>query len=211
MIKGNIDNLTSSGFIEGWAFDDAVSSRPLAVRVLVSDGHEVACGLAHHFRQDLADVGYGFGWCAFKLRLNGSVDSVRNEPLSLCTSPDGAPFVTCANLPIVETPELLCETVDQVLEQDPTRLVSIGQLRSAERQMANFITRQGVAEFVRCAYVYVLSRQADDDGLLSYSRLLRSGAITPFGLINTLAESGEYRSRPRFLAPPNSAGFVFNG
>lgn len=210
LFKGNIDNITTSGFIYGWAFDEDAPHRPVRVRIATDQGADVALGYAHHFREDLADVGYGYGWCAFRLRLLRSLSAVRRSTLTLCAGLNGDFVMRLPAVQIVEEAEVKCLTVDDVLLHDPTALTSIKQLRGCEKLLTTFIARHGVAEFVRGTYVYVLARPADDEGLASYSRLIRSGAMSPFGLIAALADSEEFRSRPRFLAPPNTPGFAFN-
>ena len=71
------------------------------------------------------------------------------------------------------------------------------------------MTRRGVADFIHTAYVYVLGRPVDETGLGAYAPLLEMGALSPFGLLALLASSDEFRARPRFLAAPNTAAFVF--
>ncbi len=55
--------------------------------------------------------------------------------------------------------------------------------------------------------LYVLGRPADFSGLRHYTRLIRSGDLKPFDLLAALADSPEFRSRPRLLGAPNSATF----
>jgi hypothetical protein len=105
--------------------------------------------------------------------------------------------------------DMPCATVKEAVASDPTVLTSLNQLRGCQTLMGQFVTRRGVGEFVRAAYVYVLGRPVDAPALASYGRMLRTGAITPFGLLTVLADSDEFRSRPRLMASPNSPGFVF--
>ena len=59
MLSGYIDGVTSSGYIEGWAYDTHCPSRPLALSIR-EERHELANGVANRYRADLVDAGIGF-------------------------------------------------------------------------------------------------------------------------------------------------------
>jgi hypothetical protein len=54
-----------------------------------------------------------------------------------------------------------------------------------------------------------LGRSIDAEGLILYNRLIRQKRLTPYAMLRTLADSAEFRSRPRSLVAPTSAGFPF--
>lgn len=212
MLHGHIDAVTSSGYVEGWAWDSNRPTRPLTVTVTVmaSGGQDIAWGSAHRYRSDLAAARCGIGWCAFRLRLAVTVRDIRNTRLSLleCRSRD---LLHCVDpVPFSEDGDVTLTSMTDVTNSDPTVLASIGQLHGCEDVFATFIKRHGVDGFVRTAYVYVLGRAADVSGRTQYGRLLRQGAMTPFSLLLTLSESDEFRSRPRLLSSPNRASFPFH-
>jgi hypothetical protein len=86
---------------------------------------------------------------------------------------------------------------------------SIEQLRGCGQAFANFIATEGVAEFVRAAYVYILGRRADETGMALYTGLLQDGSLQPYELLRALHDSEEFRSAPRLLIAPPEPGFVF--
>lgn len=209
MIRGHLDALTPGGFAEGWAFDDAAPDAVLMVRLLGPDAAELARGLANLHRGDLAEVGFRHGWCAFRLRLARPTEALRGARLALCDAATGAEIHATDAWRIREAAEPDGATVESVVAQDPTVLRSIRQLEGCSGIFAGFLARHGIPAFIRTAYAYVLGRPADAAGLASYERMLRNGALTPFGLLLLLADSGEFREAPRQLAAPVDAGFVF--
>lgn len=209
MLRGHIDSLTTTDFVEGWAFDPSAGVPALEVEVLDAQGVRVAHGFAHLFRADLADVEFGLGWCAFRLRLERRATALREQRLELRALPGGEVLHAAESWPMREDIDEAYTRAEVAVEQDPTVLRSIAQLRGCQSLFARFVRQRGVAEFVRAAYAYVLGRAADPDGLMAYGRMLRNGAITPFGLLTVLAESPEFQSRSRLLPPPSSPGFLF--
>ncbi len=208
-MRGHIDSLTTTDFIEGWAFDPTHRLPALEVAIVTADGIRAAHGFAHLFRADLADIEFGLGWCAFRLRLAMRASTLREQRLELRALPGGELLHAGESWPIREDVDRTYTRVEQAVEEDPTRLGTIAQLRGCQSLFAQFVKQRGVSEFVRAAYAYVLGRAADPDGLQAYARMLRSGAITPFGLLNVLSESEEFQGRARLLAPPSSPGFLF--
>jgi hypothetical protein len=210
MIRGHIDALTSGGFAEGWAFDGAAPDRILTVRLLAPEEEELALGPAHLYRADLAEVRYRHGWCAFRLRLSRDPATLRGQRLSLREAESGKELHASADLPLRERPALdACASVEALIAQDPTVLRNLQHLSGCGDLLAGFVARHGTAEFVRTAHAYVLARSADAAQQARHERLLRSGAVTPFGLLLLLAETEEFRAQPRLLASPADPGFVF--
>lgn len=210
MFRGRIDAVTSSGYVEGWAFNPDAPMRPLAVSVLA--GHRVvARGIANRYRWDLVDAGYGTGWCAFRLKLSVSVNRLRWQALSLwdlsrrteIREADAAP-------PLAEDQEPALSSLDDIIADDPTVVHAIEQLRGCGTAFSDFIATEGVDEFVRAAYAYVLGRPTDAAGLTSYTAALRGGSLSPYGLLKALYDDNEFRSTPRHLIAPPEPGFVFN-
>ena len=209
-MRGHIDSLTSSGYVEGWAFNEDRPERPLKVSIADDAGQEVALGYAHRYRADLAEVNFAFGWCAFRLRLSRSVTALRRSRLILAAAETGAEIHAGEDWRVRDDVEAPLSKIEEVMSPDPTILKSLSQLRGSEPLITRYIARRGVTEFLRTAYVYILSRPADAAGIAAYGKLIRSGEMTPFGLLTILLESEEFRARPRFLSPPNTPGFVFS-
>lgn len=209
MLRGHIDALTEAGYVEGWAFDTDGMLPALEVEILDSRGERVAHGFACLFRGDLADVEFGFGWCAFRMKLLAPLTEALRESLRLRVVGADEFLHEAQNLPLIEDAVRIYTDVDVAVAEDPSVLHQISELRGCHALFARFIRQRGVSAFVRAAYGYVLGRAADPDGLANYGKLLRSGAITPFGLLSELANSDEFSRRARLLDPPCSPGFAF--
>lgn len=209
MIRGHLDALTALGFAEGWCFDDERPGHPLDVRVRSPGGEEVAAGHANLHRADLAKVGFGHGWCAFRLRLSIPVEEAVAVPLALHAGTGEEAVEPPRLLPIRAGADASCNTIAKIVAADPTVTGDIGQLSAHGPVLAAFLARHGVERFIHTAYVYVLGRPADENGIGVYAPLLDLGALSPFGLLALLAASDEFRARPRFLAAPNTPAFVF--
>lgn len=209
MIRGHLDALTPAGFAEGWAFDDAMPGGALTVQILDAHGEELGLGFANLFRGDLAEVGFRHGWCAFRLRLSRGTEELRGARLSLRDAASGAEIHATDAWRIREAADQTCNTVEAVVAQDPTVLRSVQQLQGCADLLLRFAARHGTTEFVRTAYAYMLGRPADPAGLAAHERMLRTGALTPFGVLLLLAEGAEFREQPRMLASPADPGFVF--
>jgi Domain of unknown function (DUF4214) len=208
MIRGHIDALTSAGYILGWAFDTEAPTTPLAVGVADRAGYVIGAGLAHLYRKDLAAAGHGYGWCAFRLRAD-SVSKIRQTALSLIEIRLRTPITHAEKVNYLQTSVEDLTNVEQLLLSDPTVVQSIEQLDGCEALFREFVLAQGAEAFVRAAYIYVLGRSVDPTGLKHYVRLMRGGALSPLRLLKALAESDEFRSRPRLLCVPNSSAFPF--
>jgi len=211
VIRGHLDALSTRGFAEGWAYDDAAPDRILSVVLRDAAGEELGAGFANLYRGDLAEVGFRHGWCAFRLRLSRTPDALRGARLSLHEAESGAELAATDAWRLRIAEDGPATTVDAVVAADPTVIRSIQHLAGCAGLFAAFVARHGVTEYVRSAYGYVLGRPADAAGQVSYERLLRLGAVTPFGLLVMLADSEEFRREPRLLASPADPGFVFAG
>lgn len=211
MLAGHIDSVTSSGYIEGWAFDRAAPARPLLVAVRDDGGEEVAWGLAHRYREDLVTAQCGIGWCAFQLRAAVSVARLRRCAVVLACRATGQQIHRADPAAYLENSEPLLNGIAALTESDPTLLSAVEQLRGCEAMFAAFVKEHGVDAFVRAAYLYVLARPYDASGRALYGRLLHNGLMTPYNLLRALYDSDEFRSRPRLLSAPNTAAFPFHG
>ncbi len=209
MLRGHLDALTRHGFAEGWAFDDAAPEASLAIRLHGPDDAPLAEGVANLHRGDLADVGFRLGWCAFRLRLARPVEELAGARLVLRAAATGAEIAATDAWRLRDAPDGPLASIEAIAAADPTTLRSVQQLSGCAPLLQAFIERHGLPAFLRAAYGYVLGRPADPAGLASYERLLRIGAVTPFGLLVLLAESEEFRREPRLLATPVEPGFVF--
>jgi hypothetical protein len=209
VLKGYIDGITSSGYIEGWAFNAATPLDPLPVSILDDSDREIAWGLAHHYREDLSAAGCAAGWCAFRVKATGSVSRLKKQPLTLAARSMQTKILRRFPVPYTEDWNTGLSNVAEIVASDPTTITSIFQLKGCELIFGDFMKTRGVDAFIRAAYVYALGRPADTSGLASYGQMIRRNTLTPFHLLELLTNSDEFRSRLRLLAAPNSMGFPF--
>jgi hypothetical protein len=207
-MRGYLDNLTSSGYLEGWAVDDAEPLKALTVAVLCQ-GQEIAWGLAHRFRKDLMESGVGTGWCAFRLKVEGSTDALPRSELKLMVRGSGTVLHVNPSISCIEDRDPGPVSVEALVLEDPTLLQEIWQLRGCEYVARNYIKRRGVEEFVRAAYLYVLERPADATGLDSYVKNIREGTLSAVQVIEALADSEEFWRESRQLKAPCDRAFPF--
>ncbi len=206
---GHLDSITSSGFAEGWAYDTKDPLRPLHLSVLRNKA-EIASTLAHHYRADLMEAGCGGGWCAFRARLAITVKQALGTPLDLIDHRTGEIIHNRVKPRFLEDSVGEFTSVEQVVANDPTLLGPLARLSGCNGVFNEFIKRRGVETFVRAAYVYILSRPADAEGISTYARLIRQSMLEPYGLLCVLADSDEFRSRIRMLGAPNTPAFPFH-
>jgi hypothetical protein len=208
-LSGHFDAVTSSGFAEGWAVDKDVPLQPLMIRIL-SDGEEVGAALANCYREGLADAGFGAGWCAFRARLSLHPKAAQQRALVLVEGGSGTVIHAPQSLKYYEDSDPVITSVPDLVASDPTVLGSLRQLHGCRPVFDSYIKRQGVEGFVRAAYVFILGRPADTEGVMTYARLIRHSMLEPLDVLLALSESDEFRSRPRMLGAPNTAAFPFN-
>jgi hypothetical protein len=208
-LEVHIDAMTSSGYIEGWAhYPD---SPGVAVELsIMAKGRVIGGGFANRYRWDLADIGCGLGWCAFRLRVEGAVSVLRRGPLVLLDVAQNASIEWAGPIAVIEDAELRPQTLDEVSQADPTVLFSIDQLRGCHALFERYLQTKGAEQFVRAAYVYMLSRPVDSDGLVNYVEQLRSGLLLPYGVLDAIHNGFEFRSAKRLLCAPTQPGFIFN-
>lgn len=209
MSRGYLDAVTTSGHLEGWAVDDDQPCTPLHISVEQPDGMVLAEGYANRYRQDLCDAEVGIGWNAFRLRFEGPIESASRNTLVLRAHPSGEELHRVWQLPIREIEERPLTTVEDVAAADPTIVTEIDSLVGCAILFNDYIRAHGRDAFVRAAYLFVLGRPADPEGLALYGRLIRQSAITPYALLRILADSDEFRGRNRSLSAPNTPGFPF--
>ena len=208
-MDGHLDNLTSSGYLEGWAFDAARPLHALPVAV-VCEGQEIAWGLAHRFRKDLMTSGCGTGWCAFRMKVEGPKDALPRSQLRLHLRGTNTVLHVNPAISCVEDRDAAPATVDALCAEDPTILHEIWQLRGCEGVAHSYIKHRGLEEFVRTAYLYVLGRPADAVGMETYVKGIRDGSVGAIQLLEILADSYEFRREPKQLRAPSDPGFPFN-
>jgi hypothetical protein len=209
VLKGYVDGIASCGYVEGWAFSSETPLDPLTIAILDDKGRELAWGLAHHYREDLAAAGFAAGWCGFRVKTAVPVSRLTKRALTLVDRVSGAKILRRHPVPHAREREAVISTVADVVASDPTMTRSIFELKGCDDILERFLTERGVDAFVRAAYAYVLGRPVDPSGLASYSRIVAKKSLTPFQLLATLCASDEFRSRPHLLAAPNSARFPF--
>lgn len=206
--KGHIDSITSAGYVEGWAFDDNRPMQALPVSVH-AQGKPIASGLAHRFRNDLMEAACGTGWCGFRLRLNCDGADLDGLALDLVETTSGQVVHQNPFTAALKDLALPADSIESICAHDPTILEGVWQLRGCEREMMAFIRSKGIEQFLRLAYVYVLGRPADDGGLKNYGHSLRQSRLSPVGILESLADSDEFRSQNRQMTAPNALGFPF--
>jgi len=207
-LRGHLDVLLSSGFINGWACDNDQPLQPLTIAVL-SGGTQITFAIANHYRPDLADAGCGTGWCAFRGRLAVPVSQLRGMPLSLHEVSTGQVLHSVSELPELDMPIPPAGTVEDIIAQDPTLLGDIGRLRGCGRVLDAFIRQHGVEEFIGAAFLYVLNRPVDHPALTAYTNLIRQGLLEPLNMLRELAESVECRAKPHAMVAPGHPSFPF--
>jgi Domain of unknown function (DUF4214) len=209
MLRGYVDGIASSGYIEGWALNSEAPLDPLTIAILDDKGGELGWGLAHHYREDLSAAGLAAGWCGFRVTSAVAVGRLKQRALTLVDRTSGAEIVRRYPVPYAQDPDAVLSTIPEIVAADPTMTPSIFQLKGCDELLTVFLQQRGVDTYVAAAYAYVLGRAADPSGLASYGNLIRENTLTPFQLLAILSDSDEFRSRPRLLAAPNSAGFPF--
>jgi len=209
--RGHIDLINGASMVEGWAVDEARPLMPVRVRVQTEEGVILADGEANLYREDLMKAGIGVGFSAFKLRIESAHPRrLCHRPLLLIDAATDTLIVRADRVSYSDHVTAPFASVAELLAGDPTVLGSIAQLAGCEAVFERHIQRYGIGGFVRASYIYVLGRTADAGGLAHYASMLRRHELTPFGLLQLLADSDEFRSRSRQLAPPNSGAFPFS-
>jgi len=209
MLKGYLDAVTSSGHIEGWAYDSESPLSPLNVSIIAHDGRELGQGMACSFREDLLNAGHVAGWCAFRIKLTHSTTGILSFGLVVINQQAQPSLVLHQAVPYVVREEAPIRTIADLVTADPTQIGSLDQLRGFDSLFNAFIKAQGIDAFVRAAYLYLLHRPADASGHAAYKKYLRSKKVSPYGLLRAIADSGEYRSRPRQHFAPTNPAFPF--
>jgi hypothetical protein len=208
-LHGHFDSVTSSGFALGWALDADLPLRPLAISIL-SDGDEVAAALANCYREDLAEAGHGAGWCAFRARLALPPNEAQQRTLVLVESVSRTVIHIPTPLKYEEDSAPAITSLSDLLASDPTLLGPLDRLQGCRPVFETYIDRRGIESFVRAAYVYMLGRPADTEGIVTYARLLRQAMLEPVDVLLALSESNEFRGRAHMLSAPNTPAFPFN-
>jgi hypothetical protein len=209
MIRGHIDGITVNGFVEGWAFDDTDTLRALDVVLEGPRKRVLAFGKAGLYREDLAEAALGYGWCSFRLRLLADSKSIVRRQIALVAKESREKICSTANVAVLTGEIESSGTITDCIAQDPTTLQNISQLRACDSLFRRMIQKVGLSAFVRHAYLYVLGRSADEQGVALYTQLIADGKMSPFSLLDELYRSDEFKASMRVLASPHSPGFVF--
>jgi hypothetical protein len=209
MLRGYLDAVTSSGHVEGWAYDSESPMSPVNVSIVADDGRDLGQGIACSYREDLVDAGHAGGWCAFRIRLSESTTGIRSFGLVAIDRAGHPSLVLHQPIPYVVREEAPIRTIPDLIAADPTRIGSLDQLRGCDGLFKTFVKTQGIDAFVRAAYLYLLHRPADSSGKAAYRKHLRTRKVTPYGLLLVIADSDEYRSRFRQHCAPTMPAFPF--
>ena len=209
MIRGRLETLYSQGFIEGWAYDTDRPLRSLVVEVRVADGELIALGYAHLYRELLARAKLAGGWCGFRLRTARAPGLLRKVELGLYGAASGARIYYAEDVAYADgwAPEF--EGGELGLTFDPFTIDRIEQLSGVAGIFDAFMRSHGAAAFIATAFVYTLGRPADAEDLALYGKMLQERSLTPWGLIEFLGDSKEFKSRSRPLAAPVALAFPF--
>jgi hypothetical protein len=208
MPRGHIDWVDRCGLIVGWAHDETRPFDAMLVSIVDLEDVEIAAGLAHLYRQDLAKEGFARGWCHFRLRSQEPIEVVRHQPLRLVDKTTNKVLYGPHVANYLETNEPSFDNVEQLIAGDPTVLQSSEPLEACEADLKSFAATQGVEAFARTAHIYVLGR-VDHQALALHKQLVSEGRLSPATLIRLLADSSEFRTSGRRLAAPNSPDFPF--
>ncbi|QLH71659.1 hypothetical protein [Rhodopseudomonas palustris] len=208
VLRGQIEAVTSSGYVTGWACNLRRPCVARLVTILNDAGRECGHGFANYYRPDLVSAKIGTGWHGFRVRVEPFATE-RSPPLTLVDRFADQQLCTVEPLEVGDDVVVEIESFEQLVAIDPTVVGSVDELAGCERVFDSVIGRDGVEAYVKRAYVYVLGRAVDAGGLALYSRKLRRREITPFGLIQILSSSDEFQSRPRLLTSPSATGFPF--
>lgn len=209
MIIGRLERLFSGTYVEGWASETEAPGRALAIEIRTDDGSVVAEGLANLYREDLANAPEGLGWCAFRLRLARPAAEFRRSPLALHEKGSGYRVDVVVGLPLIAGNVQDAGLGADIAGFDPFVIAQISQLRACEDLFARFVRSKSASAFVRMAYIYMLGRPADPETLALHAEMLAKGQLAPLRLLRMIAETREFRARPRELAAPNAPGFPF--
>jgi hypothetical protein len=208
-LHGALDGISLAGYVEGWAYDTKMLLCALPVAVIDYRSRIVARGLAGLYRKDLAYEDRGAGWCAFHLRLRDDPVALAWKRMTLVHADSRKRISRSECVAYLVSDPARQSGVAGLLADDPTVVQSLDQLRACEELFGEFIKYRGIEAFVRAAYRYLLLRPVDPSGLSSSTEHLRAGSLSPFGLIQTLGDSDEYRSRPRKHCAPIMPAFPF--
>lgn len=208
-LRGELDGVCHSGYVEGWAYDTRRPLHPLAVIVLDNRRREVASGLAAGYRKDLAYGGHAAGWCALRLRLGDEPANLAWNRMTLVLARTRERIFRSDSIPYLVTDSVREAGIAGLVAEDPTRLRSLDQLRGCEGLFDEYIKAHGAEGFVRAVYRYLLSRPVDASGLSFGMKHLRAEVLSPFGLMQAVADSEEYRSLPREHCAPIMPAFPF--
>jgi Domain of unknown function (DUF4214) len=209
MLRGFLDAVTSSGHVEGWAYDTASPLRPLTVGILNDRGVELGWCTASRYRDDLATANCAAGWCAFRIRLGQPFRCVAGEGMTLIERHSGKHIIRRCPMSYISLNEAPIDNIADLMASDPTCISSLAQLRGCNELFGTIIKTRGIVEFVRTAYLYVLSRSADPSGLKAYAKHYESNSMLPHELLIILADSDEYRSKARRHCIPTNPAFPF--
>jgi hypothetical protein len=208
MLVGHLDPVTSSGYVEGWAYDANDPLRALVVAVLTR-GEELSRGIANRYRWDLASAGCGTGWCAFRLRIPVAASKVCGQSLILSDVPSKMEICRTRSILMLEDNHVEPSGVEEVTLSDPTLVHSIEQLRGCDGVLAGFIDAVGLDRFIRTAFIYILGRPVDASSMVFWLNGLQGKSTSPYELLLSLHGSEEFRSAPRLLIAPSEPGFPF--
>ncbi|WP_093565602.1 DUF4214 domain-containing protein [Methylobacterium sp. 174MFSha1.1] len=208
MLCGKLTVVHGGVRLLGWACDTNKPSHPLTIAV-TSEGKMVARAVANQHSNEILQFGAPHAWCSFNALLAIEIKEGFEPYLTLRdyqTSRvlDGMKPILKADLPPSEI-----ANIDDLVHSDPTTLRDIAELSTCGAIFEEFVRSEGEESFVAAAYVYILGRPADAGGLKSYSSRLREKKVTSYDLLRALANSNEFKSKPRLLSSPASSGFPF--
>jgi hypothetical protein len=206
-LRGGINVISPTGYVEGWAVSNANYYEAVQVRLARND-RAIGAGIANLYRPDLVAAGIGHGWHGFRIRIDEAFGRLRVVRLSLVEFRTGSPIAT-AELPCPALSGCEFIGVQTLLDDCDLEVTDFHSLALTRTAIDSFIIRHGLAEFVERGYCYVLGRPADSAGRANYVKLIASGEISPLNFLSALFNSDERRQAKWSVLAPSDPGFAF--
>ncbi|NJO56329.1 MAG: DUF4214 domain-containing protein [Rhodospirillales bacterium] len=207
MIEGHLDACTGDGFLEGWArFERRREPCIVSIRL---DGEVVGRALAAEYRADLLAAKVGHGHYGFRARLRRKLAPGRHV------------------FTLFEERSCQCRCGTSSNSRSTCRPSACGRMPCAWRScsaprtewtdaevLANLdslgledaCAKMGVERFVDVAYMWVLGRRADEEGIRVYVTKI-SESMTPINLVSILLRSNERKAKTLPITSPFSPTF----
>ncbi len=207
LIHGNIDIVSESGTVEGWAIDGNTRD-PCYVQIR-AENQVVGEDIADKFRPDLLEARLGHGHYAFYARIS-RLDA-GNYPLRLFNGRTGAPIGyhgdQVHHVPRYVKPPI--KIVDELLQRricwEDKDIIAAPSCLQLDRNYLHF----GPERFVDRVFRFALGRWADPAAITDYCKLLAEQRMTPTEHFLAVLGSSERQAQTRRLSRPDDPDFPF--